>query len=257
MPPVHDEAICIRQWDWSETSQTVSLFCREQGVLRALAKGARRPKAPFSGGIEVLTRGRAGVIVKQSSDMAILTEWDLVEQFPSLRRSLEAHYAALYMTELVHHAVHDHDPHPALYDAMLGGLRLLDEELPRRVVLLNFQWAVLVETGYRPQLDTDVRTGEPLEPGASYRFGPSLGGVMPDAVPATETAGTWRVRRETIEILRGLPLDAGGAGAAGATGAPKLESIDRAGRLLAAYLRYVLGREPRMLPYLYDRQIPR
>jgi DNA repair protein RecO (recombination protein O) len=251
VPTVHDEAICIRQWDWSETSQTVSLFCRDLGLLRALAKGARRPKAPYSGGIEVLTRGQIGIIVKQSSDMALLTEWDLVEQFPSLRRSLDAHYAALYMTELVHHAVHDHDPHPALYDAMLGGLRTLDDEVPRRTTLLNFQWAILVETGYRPQLDADIRTGEALLAGASFRFSPSLGGVLPDAVPESEAAGTWRVRRETIDILRRLPL------AAAASDAPKLESIERAARLLAAYLRYVLGREPRMLPYLYDRQLPR
>ncbi len=251
MPTVHDEAICIRQWDWSETSQTVSLFCRDLGLLRALAKGARRPKAPYSGGIEVLTRGLIGIIVKQSSDMALLTEWDLVEQFPSLRRSLDAHYAALYMTELVHHAVHDHDPHPALYDAMLGGLRTLADEAPRRITLLNFQWAILVETGYRPQLDADIRTGEAIGAGASFRFSPSLGGVMPDAVPEPEATGTWRVRRETIEILRRLPLATAGPDT------PKLESIERAARLLAAYLRYVLGREPRMLPYLYDRQLPR
>lgn len=251
MPAVHDEAICIRQWDWSETSQTVSLFCRELGLLRALAKGARRPKAPYSGGIEVLTRGRIGVIVKQSSDMALLTEWDLAEQFPSLRRSLEAHHVALYMTELVHHAVHDHDPHPALYDAMLGGLRSLDDELARRIVLLNFQWAVLVETGYRPQLDADIRTGAPLSPGSAFRFSPSLGGVMPDSVAPADASATWRLRGETLELLRRLPL------ATAQTETPPPQSIERAGRLLAAYLRYVLGREPRMLPYLYDRQLPR
>jgi DNA repair protein RecO (recombination protein O) len=251
VPAVHDEAICIRQWDWSETSQTVSIFCRQLGLLRALAKGARRPKAPYSGGIEVLTRGRIGVIIKQSSDMALLTEWDLVEQFPALRRSLEAHHVALYMTELVHHAVHDHDPHPALYDAMLDGLRSLDDEISRRTVLLNFQWAVLVETGYRPQLDADIRTGAALAPGAAFRFSPSLGGVMPDDVGGAEASSTWRVRGETLELLRRLPL------AAAQTEPPTLASIDRAGRLLASYLRYVLGREPRMLPYLYDRQLPR
>lgn len=249
MPPVYDEAICIRQWDWSETSQTVSLFGRQLGVIRALAKGARRPKAPFSGGIEVLNRGNVGVIIKQTSEVMLLTEWDLVEQFPALRRSLEAHYAGLYMTELVHHAVHDHDPHPALYDAMLSGLRALDDERARRVTLVNFQWAVLAETGYKPELAANVATGEVLAAAKSYRFSPSLGGLLPDEGATQEHA--WRVRAETIEILRRLPLDPH------TPGPPSVESVNRAGRLLAAYLRYVLGREPRMLPYLYDRQIPR
>ena len=250
MPPVHDEAICIRQWDWSETSQTVSLFCRQLGVLRALAKGARRPKAPYSGGIEVLTRGRAGVIVKPQAEMALLTEWDLLEQFPALRRALPAHYAGLYMAELVHHAVHDHDPHPALYDAMLAGLRSLEDDTSLQVALLNFQWAVLVETGYRPHVTGDVRTGTDLAEAGAYRFSPSLGGLLPDGAPEGKQASSWRVRAETVALLRRLPLDAGEVGLQRA-------AVVRAARLLAAYLRYVLGREPRMLPYLYDRQLPR
>lgn len=252
MPPVIDDAICIRQWDWSETSQTVSVFCRSLGVVRGLAKGARRPKAPYSGGLEILTRGSVGVIVKQSSDIALITEWDLLEQFPALRRSLEAHYAGMYMAELVHYAVHDHDPHAALYDALLGALRALGEDLPRRAALVDFQWAVLVETGYRPELACDVRTGEALAPAQAYRFHPALGGLIPDAPPTADTAGTWRVRRQTTDLLGRLPMGPG-VGA----GSETREQLDRAGRFLAAYLRYVLGREPRMLPYLYDRQIPR
>lgn len=49
MPPVSDDAVCIRHWDWSETSQTVSLFTRGHGLVRALAKGSKRPKSPYSG----------------------------------------------------------------------------------------------------------------------------------------------------------------------------------------------------------------
>ena len=257
MPPVHDDAVCIRQWEWSETSQTVSLFCRDLGLVRALAKGARRPKAPYSGGVEILTRGDAGVILKPSSEMALLTEWDLLEQFPALRRSLDAHYAGLYMAELIHYAVHDHDPHPALYASLLDALRSLDEDLARRTALLNFQWAILVETGYRPEINTDVRTGEPLAPAPSYRFSPSLGGLIPDKASPGEANGAWRVRRETIELLARLPLQPGPHSGSTENHPAGREPIDRAGRLLAAYLRYVLGREPRMLPYLYDRQIPR
>jgi DNA repair protein RecO (recombination protein O) len=250
VPPVLDDAICIRQWDWSETSQTVSLFTRSLGVVRGLAKGARRPKAPYSGGLEILTRGTAGIILKQSSDVALITEWDLLEQFPALRRSLDAHYAGLYMAELVHYAVHDHDPHPALFDSLLDSLRALADDLARRVALVNFQWAVLVETGYRPELTCDVRTAEVLPEAPSYRFHPALGGLIPDT--PGEAPDAWRVRRQTIELLGRLPLPTTGAAAP-----PTREQADRAGMLLASYLRYVLGRDPRMLPYLYDRQIPR
>ena len=43
MPTITDNAICIRRWDYSETSQTVSLLLRNHGVIRGLVKGAKRP----------------------------------------------------------------------------------------------------------------------------------------------------------------------------------------------------------------------
>ena len=90
MAAQHDQALCIRQWDFSETSQTVSLFGRTLGCLRGLAKGSRRERGSFSGGIDVLTRGEVGVILKRDRELATLTEWDTQETFPRLREDLTA-----------------------------------------------------------------------------------------------------------------------------------------------------------------------
>ena len=57
MGTMHDQGVCIRQWDFSETSQTVSLFGRSLGVVRGLAKGARRERGAFDGGVDLLSRG--------------------------------------------------------------------------------------------------------------------------------------------------------------------------------------------------------
>ena len=72
MPIIADTAICIRCWDFSETSQTVSLFTREHGVVRGLAKGAKREKGGFSGGLDVLTRGEMIASVKPGRDLAAI-----------------------------------------------------------------------------------------------------------------------------------------------------------------------------------------
>ena len=90
MPTIRDEAICIRHWDFSETSQTVSLLLRDHGVLRGLAKGARRERGSFSGGFDLFTRGEIVAIVKPGRELATLTEWTLLETFPVLRREAPA-----------------------------------------------------------------------------------------------------------------------------------------------------------------------
>jgi len=260
MPAAIDEALCIRAWDWSETSQTCMLFARAHGLLRVLAKGSRRPKSPYSGGVELLGRGRIGVIVRPHSELALLTEWDLIETFPALRASLKVHRAGLYIADLLAHAIRDHDPHAPLYDATLECLRLLRtaEDVP--AALLKFQWSLLVETGYKPVLDSDIRTGEtlPAAPKArAYRFAPNLGGLTADAPEyehPTERIHAWRVRASTIDLLRAL--DARGLEGVADAGADA-QAMDRATRLLASYLRYSLGQEPATMPLVFGARLPR
>ena len=117
-----DQAICIRQWDWSETSQTVSLFCRSHGMLRGLAKGSRRERGSFSGGIALLARGEVVAVVKPDRELQTLTQWTLLQIFRRPHDDLEANLYALSMAELVQRFLPVGAPHEALYDALLRAL---------------------------------------------------------------------------------------------------------------------------------------
>lgn len=235
MPGIREQAVCIRHWDWSETSQTVSLLTRGAGIVRGIAKGAKRERSPFSGGIELLTRGEVVAITKPSSELATITAWDLQEMFPAIRRSLSAFHSAMYMADVAQAAIHDHDPHPTVFDALVDGLRALGTD--DRQVVLGFLWVTLGETGWRPELDRDVVTGHPLAAASAYGFAPSLGGFTTErSLPHHNSSPgpLWRAKAETLAHLRSRQ--------AGAPSGPPA-TIDRACRLLNAYLGFVLGRE--------------
>lgn len=252
MAAVRDQAICVRVWDWSETSQTVSLFSREHGAVRAIAKGAKRENSRFSGGLELMTRGEMIAIIKTGEALAVLTAWDLQEAFPVARRSLSAFHAAMTMLDLLNHAVTDHDPHPELFDALLAGLRRLRTPEDDRLVLLAFLWRVLSETGHRPELANDVRAGTTLGSAKSYAFSPRLGGLTRDdgAAADGESGPLWRVRAETVELLRRLST--------GTHESPAPATVDRATRLLASYYREVFAVEPPTLKgYLAEVELRR
>jgi len=250
MPKVRDEAVCIRRWDFSETSQTVSLFCREQGLLRGLAKGAKREKGQFAGGIELLTRGEVLAVVRKERDLATITDWSLLEIYPALSRSLTAHRAGLYFADLLAHLLHEADPHPRLYDRFVASLRALDQEDAVMSTVLDFQWTLLVEAGYRPILNRDAVTGEPLAiVDGAVAFSPDRGGT----VSACGANDGWRVRAETIALLGALDdTDATGSSNTALSNAGAVV-VDRANRLLAAYIRHLLDRElPTMRHLLGD-----
>lgn len=267
MPTVRDQAVCIRIWDWSETSQTVSIFARELGILRGVAKGAKREGSPFSGGLEAMTRGEVVAIVKSNErspdTLATLTAWDLQETFPAVRRSLSAFHSGLYMLDLVHHAVRDADPHAGLFDGLVLSLRRLERAGDEPLTLAWFQWLALKECGFTPELGMDVRTRGPLAIAPSYGFSASLGGFLADpegrgraeaeaSDPGSHavTGNVWRVRAATIDLLRALdrscasqpePTESPGA----AVGSEISDAVvSRANRLLAMYFQTILGRWP-------------
>ncbi|TVQ60179.1 MAG: DNA repair protein RecO [Phycisphaerales bacterium] len=249
VPTIRDEAVCVRLWDWSETSQTVSLFTREHGMLRGLAKGAKREHAPYSGGFELLTRGEVVAIVKKEGQLATLTAWDLSDPWRALRGTLDAFYAGCAAADVVHHAVTDHDPHPELYDALTGALASAGGDPAGSV--LRLVWATLVETGYRPSLEKAADTGGSLADAETFGFSPRLGGLVPDPAgqaPASTTQGpVWRVRGETVRLLRELGRDTPVSVGIAATGVGSdwaKPAVHRAVRLLLAYLSEILGREP-------------
>ena len=227
-----DEAICIRHWDFSETSQTVGLFSRTHGLIRAIAKGARRERGGFSGGVDLLTRATITTVIKSGTDLATLSGWGLIENFPNIRREMRANKIAYFATDLVGRLFEAHDPHPNMYGAFLHLLRHIGSGGERSETndesrLLDFQWVALCEAGLQPILG-DCQTGVDV-----IHFDPRDGGRLVEK----QTSTSWRVRVATIDVLEALRT-----GAVDTT--PSDESVIRANRLLAAYIRDSIGEEP-------------
>src|SRR4051794_32213870 len=115
MPLVRDRSICLRKVEYSETSQILTLFGREHGIVRVIAKGAhRRTKvgaSKFGGGVDLLDIGDAVFTHASEKDLGTLCEWGLREGHLELRKKLRSMYLGLYASELVGTLLEEHDPH--------------------------------------------------------------------------------------------------------------------------------------------------
>ena len=235
MTILSDTAICLRCWDFSETSQTVSLLTREHGIIRGLAKGAKRDRGPFSGGFDPATRGNIVARIKPTTDLALLTEWRLEQVWWKVRNDLQVNKAAIYAIDLVGRLITDHDPHQKVFDALCLMLDRVDEGHDIDWPLLQFQWTLLVETGYKPTLVNHECEGEEI-----LAFSSTICGVVTD----TGEVGRVRVRRETIDLLQMLSND---------QNMPPVEpqAMERANRLLAHYLRDLIGKETSAMRWMW------
>src|SRR5229473_2479285 len=131
MPAEKAQALVLRTTDWSETSRIATLWTREFGKVRVLAKGGRRLKSNFENALDLLTLCRIVFLRKSSGSLDLLTEARVEERFPRLRADLQALYSAYYIAELLSDWTEDYDPHPLLFDEALAALRTLGQLLPR------------------------------------------------------------------------------------------------------------------------------
>jgi DNA repair protein RecO (recombination protein O) len=176
-----DRCICLRKVEYSETSQILTLFAREHGVQRVIAKGAhRRTKAgasKFDGGVDLLDVGEAVFTQRLERDLGLLTEWSLREGHLELRRSLRGMYLGLYAAELMSFLFEEHDPHPEIFDRLQATLPEL--ATPRaEEIFLSFQLDLMRESGYLPELGECVGCNSPLSPRDATYFSASRGGVL-------------------------------------------------------------------------------
>src|SRR3954468_17701106 len=143
----------LRTTDWSESSRIATMWTREFGKVRALAKWGRRLKSAFENALDLLTVCSIVLIRKSSGSLDLLTEARVVQRFGRLRTDLAALYAAYYVAELLADWTEEYDPHPALFDEALATLRDLGQ--PGRVTgirLARFELVLLRELGYSPAL---------------------------------------------------------------------------------------------------------
>jgi DNA repair protein RecO (recombination protein O) len=241
-------ALVLRVVEFSESSSVVTLFTREFGKVRGLAKGARRQKSPFESALDLLSLCRIVFLRKSSDALDLLTEAKLERRFRAAGRDLSRLYAAYYVAELLAELTDDGDPHPELFDVACDALAALGAEGSHvATVLLRFELNALRLLGHMPLLDACVECGRPVD-GQERRiaFGQLSGGVLcPRCRPG---------KRQVVSIS-GAALRAMKRLAAGDQMNHNAEPIDRrtSGELRGLLNQYVcnlLGRKPRMHAYL-------
>jgi DNA repair protein RecO (recombination protein O) len=247
-------ALVVRGTDWSETSRIATLFTREFGKVRALAKGGRRLKSSFDVAFDLLTLCQVVFLRKSNGSLDLLTEARAEEQFPALRHNLHALYAGYYVAELLADGTQDYDPHSPLFDAALATLRALpgasavppgtEESVGFQISAFELVW--LQELGYSPRLDACAGCGaERRNPTAGALFSPSSGGVLcPSCGPAV--ADRLAASGGALSTLRELEIG-------GRVPVPPAAVLTELRNLLGRTVTFVLGRRPRMLSYIQGR----
>jgi DNA repair protein RecO (recombination protein O) len=177
MPLVKTTAITLKSRKWGEADRIVTLYAKQLGKIRAVARGARRLKSRLGAALEPLTLCELNLFEKSGDSLYRVSQVDLVEPFIRFREDLTLMAAAARMANVVGAVTPDGDPDPELFNTLEQGLRSMVTSDDPAFTALLFQIRLLGLTGFRPQTDQCAACGKTKviqEP----QFSPASGGLV-------------------------------------------------------------------------------
>ncbi len=132
-------AILLRKTKLTETSLIITWLTRDEGKLKTVAKGARRPKSRFAGTLDLFYHCEIQFARSRRSELHILREAVLRQPFENLRFDYRRVAVASYFTELLELVTEPEHPAPELYDLLLRAVAHLDAKLPTERALPHFE----------------------------------------------------------------------------------------------------------------------
>ena len=169
------EAVVLRHSNWGEADRLLVLYTREQGKLRAIAKGARRVRSRKAGHLEPFTCVR--LMLARGRDLWIVTQAETVDAYLPLREDLIRTGHASYLVELVDRFTYEEGENRQLYQLLVDSFHRLTGEEDVFIAVRFFEIHLLDLLGFRPQLFNCVQCGQEIQAEDQY-FSALLGGVL-------------------------------------------------------------------------------
>ncbi|HEY5055001.1 MAG TPA: DNA repair protein RecO [Acidobacteriaceae bacterium] len=145
------EAIVLRTWPFQEADLLVSLFTREQGRVKGVARHAMRSRRRFGGALEPMTHVRATWAERPKQDLVRLDAFEIL----SSPMSLPVDYARVAALEFVAEVIEEAMPEGAPEDAVFRlAVAVLDEMQVGRVWMPVTYFALWISRlmGWMPEL---------------------------------------------------------------------------------------------------------
>jgi len=231
------EAVVLRHNDYGEADRLLTLYTRQLGKTRVLAKGARKIASRKAGHIEPFTQVK--LQLARGRDMLLVTQADTVDAYLPLREDLILTSQASYVLELLDRFTYvDDTENPSTFRLLTDTLARLASNDDPWLVIRYYEMRLLDHLGFRPQLIQCVNCGREIKAEDqffSFRAGgvicPRCGLGLPQLKP---------IKVETLKYLRHFQRssyrDASRA-------RPNSEVQTEAEGLMQGYFTYLLERE--------------
>lgn len=209
MAIVQTDALVLRSHRLGETSLIVTLFTREFGILRCVAKGARGPRSRFGAALEPGVSIAAVVYRKLTRDLQLLSKADILAFRSALWEDPDRFARAGAVLEFLERAAYGEAGDPDLIDLAGAALEEMSTAPTAALepILRAFEIQACRRLGYAPELAACLECRTPLAQGGLFH--PQKGGLL-CGEPCGNDGGAFRLSeraRRTLVALAEHPIE--------------------------------------------------
>lgn len=231
------DSVVLRHSDWGEADRLLVLYTREQGKLRAIAKGARKVTSRKAGHLEPFTH--VTLQLAKGRDFLIVTQAETINAFLGLHDDLVKTGYAAYIVELLDRFTYDEEgANPSLFRLLIESLERIEKETDAWVAVRYYEMRLLDFLGFRPQLFECANCGREIQAEDQF-FSFREGGVI---CPRCGR-GLPNLASLSMEVLKYLRHFQRSSYRDASRARPSLEVQKEAEILMQGYFTYLLERE--------------
>lgn len=119
------EGIVLRQRDTGEADRLITLLTPDHGLVRAIARGARKTTSKIGGHLDLLRH--VSLTVSEGRTFRAVGQVEGIESYRGLREDLGRTSRGIYMAELAERFSVEDAPNPSVFSLLAGALGLLEK----------------------------------------------------------------------------------------------------------------------------------
>ena len=167
MPVRESEALILRSFPLGEADRLVSFLSRNEGRMRGVASGARRPKSRFGSTLELFSYVRIWFYERETRELVRINQCELIESFLEAQRDYAVSLALALVSEVTEAVLGEHEVAEPSFRLLLLIARAIKAGAKLPLALAYFAFWTVRLGGWMPALDRCSRCGAALAGRAS------------------------------------------------------------------------------------------
>jgi len=164
MAVLTSESVVLRTWPVHEADLIVSLFSRDYGKVRGVAKSALKSRRRFGGALEPMTLARAWFVERPRQELARLDQLEIIRS-PLSTPVDQARLTVLsFFAEVIEEALPEHDPQETVFRLIVSVLEHATVEQPWMPLTYFSLWMTRL-MGLLPDIAHCTACGDALHAG--------------------------------------------------------------------------------------------